>query len=169
MKNRFYQHYVLLFVITLSCCFITSCNKAKHSRTEPIVITHEFTNANWTFDEQVINMDFTITDTTKPYRIEFYLTYDTTLNELTEIPVNVTLTAPDGMESFVSSTLNFDRNINKNITPTGNGSIYTMKLVAYPSKKLMQTGKYGVTFYRKTPKYDNYGLHNLTMKVLPVK
>ena len=95
--------------------------------------------------------------------------YDTTLNELTEVPVNITITAPDGMETFVSSVLNFDSKINKDITLTGEGSVANMKLIAFPSKKFNQLGKYTVTFYRKTPKYDNYGMNSLTMKVVPLK
>ncbi len=169
MKNRTYQHFSIVAIILLSISFLTGCNQNKNVQKETIVVTHEFPNANWSFEEQVLTMDFNIIDTTKDYRIEYYLTYDTTKNELVEVPVNVTLTAPDGMETFVTSTLHFDRNINKNITHSGNGSIYTMKLVVFPSRKFNQTGKYTATFYRKSPKYDNYGLCSLSLNVVPLK
>lgn len=169
MKNRTYQQIIVFAIITLSISLLFSCNKHKVVQKEDIVVTHSFPACNWTFEEQVLDLDFDIVDTARPYRVEFYLNYDTTLNELTEVPVNITITAPDGMETFVSSVLNFDSKINKDITLTGEGSVANMKLIAFPSKKFNQLGKYTVTFYRKTPKYDNYGMNSLTMKVVPLK
>lgn len=169
MKNRTYQQIAFIVGIMLSVSFlIVSCH-SKNVQKDDIIVKHEFPNQNWTFEEQVLNFDFDIVDTTRPYRIEFYLNYDTTLNELTEVPVNVTLTSPDGMETFVSSVLNFNRLVNKDITPTQQNCVYNMKLIAFPSKNLNRSGKYTVTFYRKTPKYDNYGMNSLTMKVVPLK
>lgn len=169
MKNRTYQQIAFIVCILLASSFLfVSCHH-KNVQKEDIVVVHEFPNHNWTFEEQVLDFDFDIIDTTRPYRIEFYLNYDTTLNELTEVPVNVTITAPDGMESFVSSILNFNTLINKDITPTQQNCVYNMKLIAFPSKNLNQSGKYKVSFYRKTPKYDNYGMNSLTLKVVPLK
>ncbi len=169
MKNRTYQQIAFIVCILLSASFLFSSCHNKNIQKEDIVVTHEFPNHNWTFEEQVLDFDFDIVDTTRPYRIEFYLNYDTTLNELTEVPVNVTLRSPDGMETFVSSVLNFNMMINKDITPTQQNCVYNMKLIAFPSKNLNQSGKYTITFYRKTPKYDNYGMNSLTMKVVPLK
>lgn len=169
MKNRTYQQILLLAIISLSICILSNCSKHKVTQKEDIVVTHSFPACNWTFEEQVLDLDFDIVDTARPYRIEFYLNYDTALNELTEVPVNVSIAAPDGMETYVSSVLNFDPAVNKDITLTGQGSVADMKLIAFPSKKFNQLGKYTVTFYRKTPKYDNYGMNSLTMKVVPLK
>ncbi len=85
------------------------------------------------------------------------------------IPVNITLTAPDGMESFVTSVLNFDPKQNKDITPFSQGSVNSMRLVAFPGKTLTQKGRYTVTFYRKMPKYDNLGFISLDLNVVPKK
>ncbi len=168
MKKRIYQHFHLIAILLLSFILFTGCSEKKSAQKENIIVIHEFPATNWTFEEQVIKMKFDITDTTRPYRIEYYVTYDTSLNTLSEVPVNISLTAPDGMETFVSSKLHFDRNINKNITPTGNGSIYSLKLIAFPSKRLSQKGQYSATFYRKSNKYDNYGFHKLTLQVVPL-
>lgn len=133
-----------------------------------ITVVHEFPSSNWTFDEQVIDLDFNVEDTTTNYRIEFVLNYDSAMNVLPELPLNITLIAPDGMESFVTSKFIFDPILNKNITPTGQGSVCNMSLIAFPKKKLNQKGKYTIEFYRKAEKYDNYGFNSLTLKVVPV-
>ncbi len=169
MKNRTYQQFAFIACILLSISYLFISCHSKNIQKEDIVVTHDFPNSNWTFEEQVLDFDFDIIDTARPYRIEFYLNYDTTLNELTEVPVNVTLISPDGMETFVSSVLNFNMLVNKDITPTTQNCVYNLKLIAFPSKNLNQLGKYKVSFYRKTPKYDNYGMNSLTMKVVPLK
>ena len=169
MKKRIYQHFIVIALIVLTISAIaTSCHRVPRQK-EPIMVAHEFPNGNWTFEEQVIQYGFDNIDTISNYSIEFYLKYDTAFVEDDQIPVNVTLTAPDGMESFVSSVLNFDPKQNKDITPFSQGSVNSMRLVAFPSKTLTQKGRYTVTFYRKMPKYDNLGFISLDLKVMPKK
>lgn len=169
MTNRTYQQITFtLFLLIFSCFAFTSCNKGPKQKTD-IVVDHAFPACNWSYEQQILDFDFDIIDTVRPYRIEFVLSYDTTLNELEEVPVNVTIIAPDGMESFVSSTLNFDPKINKYITPSDQPNVMNMKLIAFKNRKFNQTGKYTVEFYRKAPKADNYGINNLTMRVIPLK
>ena len=117
----------------------------------------------------MLHFGFDNIDTVSDFRIEFYLKYDTTLVATEVIPVNITITAPDGMETFVSSVLNFDPKQNKDITPFSQGSVYSMKLVAFPQKHFTQKGRYDISFYRKMPKYDNLGFESLTLNVVPIK
>ncbi|MBQ4440663.1 MAG: hypothetical protein II899_00955 [Bacteroidales bacterium] len=169
MKKRIYQHFIVIALIILTISAIgTSCHRAPRQK-EPIKVTHEFPNGNWTFEEQVIQYGFDNIDTISEYSIEFYLKYDTTVVVDETIPVNITLTAPDGMESFVTSVLNFDPKQNKDITPFSQGSVNSMRLVAFPGKTLTQKGRYTVTFYRKMPKYDNLGFISLDLNVVPKK
>lgn len=169
MKKRFYQQFSLILLITITVSILFSgCHRHERQR-ETIKVEHQFPNTNWTFEEQVLHFGFDNIDTVSDFRIEFYLKYDTTLVATEDIPVNVTITAPDGMETFVSSVLNFDPKENKDITPFSNGSVYSMKLVAFPQKHFTQKGRYDVTFYRKMPKYDNFGFESLTLNVVPIK
>ncbi|MCQ2284480.1 MAG: hypothetical protein MJZ57_06220 [Bacteroidales bacterium] len=171
MKSRTYQQIALTLIIALGISFLfSSCVKNKKNiQKEDIVVTHEFPNGNWAFEEEVLDLGFDITDTIHAYRIEFSLNYDSTANTIDELPVTITLTGPDGMETFVSSKFNFDPKVNKDITPTGQGSICNMNLIAFPKKNLNQVGHYNINFYRKATKADNYGLNSLTMRVVPVK
>ena len=169
MKKRFYQQFSLILLITISVSILISgCRRPERQR-ETIKVEHAFPGSNWTFEEQVLHFGFDNIDTVSDFRIEFYLKYDTTLVATEEIPVNVTITAPDGMETFVSSVLNFDPKENKDITPFSQGSVCSMKLVAFPQKHFTQKGRYDVTFYRKMPKYDNLGFESLTLNVVPLK
>ena len=169
MKKRIYQHFPLILLIIVSVSLLsTGCHRSERQR-ENIRVEHLFPNTNWSFEEQVLHFSFDNIDTISDFKIEFYLKYDTTLAATEEVPVNITLTAPDGMESFVSSVLNFDPKQNKDITPFSKGSICSMKLVAFPQKHFSQKGRYEVAFYRKMPKYDNFGFESLTLNVVPIK
>ena len=72
MKNRTYQQIIVFAIITLSISLLFSCNKHKVVQKEDIVVTHSFPACNWTFEEQVLDLDFDIVDTARPYRVEFY-------------------------------------------------------------------------------------------------
>ena len=169
MKNRIYQQiFTVLILSGISFLTLVSCNK-KHNQKEPIVVNQEFASQNWTFDNQVMFFDFDITDTSKAYRIEFLLTYDSSMVELEEIPVVATLIYPDGMETVSSSNFLFDPKVNKNITPTDVPNVCNTSLVIFPKKNLNQSGAYKIRLYRKTPKYDNYGFNAISLKVSPLK
>lgn len=168
MKGRFYRYFSLLILISLILSlFAFSCHR-KDRKQHEILVTHPFVNGNWTFEEEVLEMPFEITDTTATYRIEFDLVYDSVVNVLQEIPVTITLAAPDGMSTFVTSAFIFDPAINKTIISTGHGNECTITLVAFPKKQLNRKGQYRIKFYRKIAKYDNYGMNCLTMRVVPL-
>lgn len=169
MKKTNFHFLSIIFILFFSLVLIgTSCHK-KNAATEEISVMHTFPNTNWTYDEQVLDMPFTITDTTKDYSIEFVLNYDSTTNVLEELPVTITLIYPDGQETYVTSIFDFNKETNKNIMPSGNGNSFNINLVAFPRKTLNQSGEYKISFYRKAEKFDNYGFNSLTMKVLPLK
>lgn len=169
MKRNGFKHLLSCATTALVfCILVVGCHK-KNANMEVISVTRTFANANWTFEEQVMDMPFTITDTTKDYSIEFVLNYDTARIELEQLPVTVTLRFPDGQETYVTSLFDFNQNANKSFVTSGNGNTCNMNLVAFPRKNLNQSGEYHVIFYRKAEKYDNYGFNSLTMKVLPLK
>lgn len=169
MKRNGFKHLLSCATTALVfCILVVGCHK-KNANMEVISVTRTFANANWTFEEQVMDMPFTITDTTKDYSIEFVLNYDTARIELEQLPVTVTLRFPDGQETYVTSLFDFNLNTNKSFVASGSGNTCNMTLVAFPRKSLNQSGEYHVIFYRKAEKYDNYGFNSLTMKVLPLK
>lgn len=170
MKKNNAQHLFLYAIIILaSSILVVACHNKASKVEKDITVMHTFPNTNWTFEEQVLELPFTIIDTTKDYSIEFMLNYDTATNTLEQLPITVTLVFPDGQETYVSSIFDFNRKTNKNILPAGDSKNCNIRLVAFPKKSLSQSGQYKVIFYRKAEKYDNYGFNSLTMKVLPVK
>ena len=170
MKKHNTKHLFLYAVIILiSSVLIIGCQNRRNKNAVEISVKHNFPNTNWTFEEQVLDLPFTITDTTKDYSIEFVLNYDTATNVLEQIPVTITLIFPDGQETYVTSLFDFNPETNKNIMPSGNGNSFNINLVAFPRKTLNQSGEYKISLYRKAEKYDNYGFNSLTMKVLPLK
>lgn len=170
MKKHNAKHLFLYAVIILiSSILVIGCQNRKNKNAVEISVMHNFPNTNWTYDEQVLDMPFNITDTTKDYRIEFVLNYDSTTNVLEELPVTITLIYPDGQETYVTSIFDFNKETNKDIMPAGNGSACNINLVAFPRKSLSQSGEYHISFYRKAEKFDNYGFNSLTLKVLPLK
>ncbi len=168
-KNTFKQ---ILFCAAIALIFSVltiGCQNKANKAAEEISVLHSFPNANWTYDEQVLDLPFTIEDTTKDYKIEFVLNYDTAANQLEQLPVTVTLVFPDGQETYVTSIFDFNTETNKNIIPAGNGNMFNINLIAFPRKSLNQKGQYKIIFYRKAEKFDNYGFNSMTMKVIPLK
>lgn len=168
-KNNVKHLFLYAFIILVSSVLTIGCQSKKDKTADEISVLHNFPNTNWTFDEQVLDMPFHITDTTKDYRIEFVLNYDSTTNVLEELPVTITLIYPDGQETYVTSIFDFNKETNKNIMSAGNGNLCNINLVAFPRKSLNKSGEYHISFYRKAEKFDNYGFNSLTLKVLPLK
>lgn len=145
---------------------LAACHPSK--KQEAIEVTHTFPHQNWSYPEQVIDFPFTITDTSKDYRIEFTLAYDSAVNVLSELPVSITLVYPDSLKTYVSSLIDFRTPGRAAVIPTEHkGSERSHTLVAFPKKKLNQPGNYRVSLYRKAEKYDNYGFNSLTLRVVP--
>jgi len=170
MKRNGFKHLLSCATTALVfCILVVGCHSNKDKNADVISVTRNFANANWTFEEQVMDMPFTITDTTKDYSIEFVLNYDTARIAVEQLPVTVTLRFPDGQETYVTSLFDFKQDVNKSFVTAGNGNTCNMNLVAFPRKSLNQSGEYHIIFYRRAVKYDNYGFNSLTMKVLPLK
>lgn len=170
MKRINFKHFFLFTTIALFVSvLLIGCQSSKKKESNEISVQHTFANTNWAFEEQVLDFPFSISDTTKEYSIEFVLNYDTATNKLRQLPVTITLIFPDGQETYVTSIMDFDREINKSIMPAANGNGVNLNLVAFPRKQLNQKGEYHVSFFRKAEKGDNFGFNNLTLKVLPIK
>lgn len=168
IRRKFHVYFSLpiciILIISLPC---TSCHKKDPTRHE-IVVEHHFADGNWTFEDEVIDFPFEIADTAATYRIEFDIMYDSTVNVLSNLPVTITLVAPDGMNTFVTGSFDFITSVNNDIGSTGRENECSVNMVAFPRKQLNQRGEYHIKFYRKAQKYDNYGLNCLTMRVVPV-
>lgn len=167
-KNRFSGFCIsALFAAVLAGMMCISCGR-RHSDIREIVVAHPFEHGNWTFEDEVIDFPFTVVDTAA-YRIEFVLDYDSAVNVLQTLPVTVTLESPDGMSSFVGGAFRFDMPGDAYAAAGGKGTVRSMKMVAFPKKRLPVKGLYHIRFYRKAPKYDNYGLNCLTLHVVPLE
>jgi len=154
---------VLLAFSTISCDGIGG--KGKNWSKE---VVHEFPNTNWAFEEEVLDFPFDIEDTSLRYDITVTLRYDTTVAVLKDIPLSLTLSAPDGMKSFATSQFLLDKANNPNIKMV---DTYTAELpvVVYPHRKLKTAGTYNLNVYRRAEKADNYGFLSLTTKVTVAK
>ncbi len=153
-------------LIAAPLLLLSACHSSQ--KQEDIEVTHTFKQQNWSYPEQVIDFPFTITDTSKDYRIEFTLAYDSAVAVLSEIPVSITLVYPDSMKTYVSSLIDLRAPERGVVIPTEHkGSGCSRTLVAFPRKRLNQPGNYRISFYRKSEKYDNYGFSSLTLRVVP--
>ncbi len=169
MRHTIFQFPPVAFILFFSLVLVSISCHNKNAGNEGVRVPHAFPNSNWSYEEQVLDLPFTITDTTKDYSIEFVLNYDTAANTLEQLPVTITLIFPDGQETYVTSLFDFTAGTHKGIMPAGSGSSRDINLVAFPRKSLNQPGVYHISFYRKAGKYDNYGFNSLTLKVLPLK
>ena len=151
MKKIFYQQFFLV---------VAAANRSWLSE-----VTHEFPNSNWAFEEEVLDFDFEIKDTTKHYDVVVSLIYDTAVATLTDIPLSFTLSTPDGMKSFSTSHFLLNRKDNPDIRLTGEGSNAEVDVLVYPERKCKVPGKYTLTVYRRAEKADNLGFISLTTKV----
>ena len=151
-----------LLVFTLvSCDAIAKKRANKHlSKT----ITHQFVNTNWAFEEEVLDFPFDIEDTTQYYDISLTLLYDTAVAELKDIPLALTLTAPDGMQSISGSHFLLDRQANPDNKIT-TGDKAEVNIVVYPHRKFKVPGTHTLTVYRRAEKADNYGFISLSTNV----
>lgn len=168
MKNTIRS---LLFIIaTLIAVFslLISCDSKKAGKDKEIVVSHEFPDWNWAFEEEELTFEFPISDTTKEYQIALLLKYDTAVATLKNIPLYITLNTPDGMRSVVSSQFKLDREDNSLIRSYGSGSEAEVSVVVFPKRKLRTSGKYSLVVYRKAEKADNYGYKELSAKITPM-
>jgi hypothetical protein len=128
-----------------------------------IEVNHPFPNTNWAFEEEVLDFPFEIEDTTTLFDISLVLLYDTAVTTLKDIPLSLTLSAPDGMKSFSSSHFLLDTKDNPDIKMV-NGKAEATVLV-YPGRKFKVPGTHTLTVYRRAEKADNYGFISLSTKV----
>ena len=163
------QNFILLAaLLVIFCITATSCKNGVFSKkVKEITVAHTFPNTNWAFEEQVLTFDFDNPDTTANYQISFILNYDPQTITMEEIPVTVTLTAPNGMESFVTSTFRLKET--DALTINESDGSRNQELVVFPKKDLRMSGRYSVSMYRKAVKADNYGFKKLSLRVKEVK
>jgi hypothetical protein len=79
---------------------------------------------------------------------------------------DMTLTAPDGMQSIAASHFLLDKEANpdhKIKITTGNNA--EANVVVFPHRKFKVPGTYKLTVYRRAEKADNYGFLSLATKV----
>lgn len=152
----------VLFVSTLVSC--DPYSKKRACKNFSIEVSHPFPNTNWAFEEEVLDFKFNIEDTATYFDVALSLLYDTAVVVLKDIPLTLTLTAPDGMQSIVSSHFLLDNegNPNRKIT-TGNNA--EANVVVFPHRKFKVPGSYTLTVFRRAEKADNYGFLSLTTKV----
>lgn len=157
-----------IILIAILCITTTSCNKSHlGKKSQDIIVTHEFPNTNWAFEERVLTFDFDNPDSTSNYQISFILNYDKQNVTMDEIPITVTLISPDGMETFVTSTMRLKEDNPEFMKD--NGGMSELEVVAFPKKNLNRKGRYNVKIYRKAEKADNYGFNKLSLRVSKVK
>lgn len=157
---------VLLISTLVSCEPHSKKHVCKNFSIETI---HHFPNTNWAFEQEVLDFNFDIEDTNTLFDISLMLLYDTVVNTLTDIPLSLTLTSPDGMKSYSTSHFLLDRKVNPEIKKTGTGSTAEVSVLVYPHRKLKVPGTYTLTVYRRAEKADNYGFISLSTKVTVAK
>ena len=171
MKRITYQQGILAVIAAILIAFTSvSCNRTskdrvnKHWSTESV---HSFPNTNWAFEEEVLEFPFEIKDTTRSYDVSVVLLYDTAVATLTDIPMSLTLSAPDGMKSFSASHFLLDMETNKDIKMVDGHAEATV--LVYPNRKFKVPGTHTLTVYRRAEKADNYGFISLATKVAVAK
>ena len=173
MRKINFQHgfwTVVAAVLLTSLLFSCELYSKKHvCKNFSIEVTREFPNTNWAFEQEVLDFNFDIEDTTKAYDIAVTLLYDTVVNVLKDIPLSLTLSTPDGMKSYSTSHFLLDRKENPEIKKTGTGSTAEVSVLVYPHRKLKVPGTYTLTVYRRAEKADNYGFISLATKVTVAK
>ncbi len=110
-KINFKRGFWTVVVAVLLTTTLVSCDSFKRkgvSKNWSMEVSHPFPNTNWAFEEEVLDFDFEIKDTTKYYDVTVSLLYDTSIVALRVIPLTLTLTSPDGMQSIASSQFLLD-------------------------------------------------------------
>lgn len=166
-KINFKQGFWAVAVAVLLMSTLVSCelHSRKHvCKNFTITVPREFPNTNWAFEQEVMDFNFDIEDTATYFDIALNLLYDTAVVTLKDIPLTLTLTAPDGMQSIAASHFLLDKESNpdRKIT-TGNNA--EANVVVFPHRKFKVPGTYKLTVYRRAEKADNYGFISLATKV----
>lgn len=167
-KINFKRGFWTVVVAVLLTTTLVSCDSFKRkgvNKNWSMEVSHPFPNTNWAFEEEVLNFDFEIKDTTKYYDVTVSLLYDTSIVALRVIPLTLTLTSPDGMQSIASSQFLLDSKNNKDIRPEGNSNNAVLDVVVYPHRKFKNLGTHKLSVYRRAEKADNYGFISLSTKV----
>ena len=170
MKRINYQQGILAVIAVILVAFTTvSCNRTSKDRVSKhwsIETVHSFPNTNWAFEEEVLDFNFDIEDTATYFDVALSLLYDTAAVTLKDIPLTLTLTAPDGMQSIAASHFLLDKEANPDLKikiTTGNNA--EANVVVFPHRKFKVPGTYKLTVYRRAEKADNYGFLSLATNV----
>ena len=84
-KMNFQRGFWTMAVALLLLAGAVSCGKVSKNRVSrnwSVEVPHEFPNTNWAFEEEVLNFDFEIKDTTQRYEVSVTLLYDTAVATL---------------------------------------------------------------------------------------
>lgn len=171
MKKINFQHGLWAIVAVSVLAFtMLSCKpySKKHvCKNFSIEVNHPFPNTNWAFEEEVLDFPFEVEDTNTLFDISLVLLYDTAVTTLKDIPLSLTLSAPDGMKSFSASHFLLDSKDNPDIKMVNGNAEATV--VVYPARKFKVPGIHTLTVYRRAEKADNYGFLSLSTKVTVAK
>lgn len=173
MKKINYQHYIFAATIILFAGLtLTSCDNVRTKRASQKFsreVIHSFPNTNWAFEEEVLEFPFDIEDTSWYYDISLSLLYDSSVVTLTDIPLSLTLSTPDGMQAMSKSHFMLDTRTNADLKLAEDGNNLEANVVVFPRRKLKVPGAYKLTVYRRAEKADNLGFISLAAKVNVVK
>jgi len=153
LRIRRYFFYILLVINLL----ISGCNSNKK---ELFAVEKTFLYTNWDFDNRIAILEKELKASEKPYKIFLELNLTKPL-EIDELPVIISIIAPDGAESHKPVTYYFklkDDSFYKNIE----GSLTYTKEV-YTQKYFNSTGKYTFRILRKGTKYDLFGVRSIRL------
>lgn len=169
MKKINFKHgFLMVVAAVLLTSTLVSCKpySKKHvCKNFSITVTHAFPNTNWAFEEEVLDFNFDIEDTTKYYDVSLNLVFDTTVTTLKDIPLSLVLSFPDGMQAMSQSHFLLDPKTNSDVKATGDGNNAEVTVVVFPHRKLKSVGTYNLNVYRRAEKADNYGFISLSSVV----
>lgn len=166
MKTANPKKLINILFICLSCCLLlSSCHKNK----EKVVFekTVEFSNSNWDFTQRILEFDATINDTIAPHRIEMELKYGPDEERVDEMPVSFAVTSPDGAKYATQSGFFFAEDTeNADISKEAKKASNTQYRALYEEKYFNCKGTYHLRLCRYSPKFDNYNIHSLTIRIV---
>ena len=159
LRSLKYFFYILLIInlLILGC----SC-----SQKELFSLEKTFIDTNWDFDNRIVTLEKELNSSDKPYKIFIELNLTQNL-KIDNLPIVISLIAPDGAESHRSVIYHFKLNDDSFYKNTGNVLSFTKEV--YVQKYFNSSGKYTFRILRKGNKYDLYGVQSVRLYAVPVK
>lgn len=166
MKNMVSKKFINNLFICLACSvLLLSCGNKKEEVVFEQTIT--FNNSNWDFTQRNLEFDGNISDTIAPYRIEAELKYGPDDERVDEMPLSFAITGPDGAKHAVQSGFIFNNDPeNTDIAKETQKASQTQSRIIYEKKYFNCSGTYHFRISRYSPKFDNYNIQSLTIRVV---